>query len=1506
MAGHLLNITITANETLKNANITILGSTYVMNVSGAVANASVTVDQNSVEGEVLFNITAFDLAGNNFTADQMELGSSNVIIDNESPMLDNLTIYSNNANASLATVNNILNITITANEALKNANITILGSTYVMNVSGAVANASVNVDQNSVEGEVLFNITAFDLAGNNLTADQMELDSSNVIIDHSIPSVQYLNVTSNNSNSSLARAGDLINITLEVSEQIENSTLQILNESIPMTINNDTASATITVMDDSTNGPLEFNITAYDKTGNVFNVTQANIREENVVIDTNDPSLVDLTIYSNNANPSLATINNILNITITANEALKDASITILGSTHVMSVNGAVANASVTVDQNSVEGEVLFNITAFDLAGNSFTADQTELDSSNVTIDRSIPSVQYLNVVSDNSDPKIAMAGNTITITVQVSEQIESSTLQIRNTDTTMTISNDTASATVTVLQNSPNGPLEFNITAYDKTGNVFNAAQDIITDGNVVIDTNSPSLADLTIYSDNSRTDYAMAGHLLNITITANETLKDASITILGSTHVMSVNGAVANASVNVYSNSTKGEVSFTITAFDLAGNSFTVDQTDLQSSNVIIDTSSPMVEDLTIYSNNANQSLATINNILYITMTANDTLKDASITILGAAHVMSVNDAVANASVTVDQNSVEGNVSFGITAFDLAGNRFTVDQTQLFSPNVIIDRTNPQLVDLLAYSDDNNTSLARIGDVVNITLNVTESLQSATIGILDNTITMDIVNNIAYTTITVLQNHTNGPLEFNITAYDKTGNILNVTQDDITGDNVVIDTIDPSLEDLTIYSNNTNPSFAKVNDNVTITLTTKEPIGSISGTILDQTINARVNGNISTASILIDQSTTNGYIKFSINIHDANDAYMTTFTQHHLNTTNVFVDTTVPVIELILGSNSAKDLDGNVGDRAKINNAYHDPGSRIRDNDPTFDDDANTTSTVDTSASGVYYVKYDAVDNAGNIAQSVYRTVSVLNSDDSINVALPLSIPNPVIYSHITHLNTTEWNNNDGIIFTHDLAIIQNDTVLIKIENGTKLESAQNVDFDNFLINGYLSDTDRLIVTLGHSETRYDIQNNSVMIAFLNVRDITAMPYYWEDANESVTNITQYSNNDIFDGSAAHQFLNNNSNYNGSKYVVDEDNRRITIWTNHLTSFVLNVTTGNHGDDDNDDSAPTIGLGSFGNRLVENGFEYNGLAVNVNRYHTEFPLITTNVGDVNTIKIKMYDSAGSTGIKRVEFALGVPDIGLYHEAEAFVEVWMQRGNITVEEIIIVDELDILEDSMVSASVSQTSCLGEETQCLLLEMQYSYREPPAYNTIAIKPVNWDNNAFQFYFNDGIHVDGASINLPKEIEISTSHATSLVGDVKTLRLLQTDRANNLWTDQFGYQWEIIGNTVRQITIPEYIVSEDGQYGILHGPDRYHSEFSSVMYAEQMRAQETLAEILGESTLLKPLPEHGGTMYFDAKDADSRDEDSFKLLLELEDKRMQQISNLLYNYGSIQE
>ena len=321
---------------------------------------------------------------------------------------------------------NILNITITGNENLSSAEIVLLNSTYAMNITGMVANASVIVNENHTDGQVKFNITAFDLAGNSLAVNQTRLNSSNLTIDKNVPGVSNLTLYSNNSNSSLARAGDLINITLEVSEPIYNATLQILNTTINMTESNNTAHANISVLQNSTNGLVAFNITAYDSAGNEFNVTQS-IASANVIIDTVNPESSNLTIYSNNTlNPSLATLGDALNITIIANEALKNANITILNSTYVMSVNGTVANASVNVYENSTEGEVLFNITAFDLAGNNLTVTPTNRTSSNLTIDYTDPTLSNLTIYSNNHNTSLATLGNTLNITITANENLSS------------------------------------------------------------------------------------------------------------------------------------------------------------------------------------------------------------------------------------------------------------------------------------------------------------------------------------------------------------------------------------------------------------------------------------------------------------------------------------------------------------------------------------------------------------------------------------------------------------------------------------------------------------------------------------------------------------------------------------------------------------------------------------------------------------------------------------------------------------------------------------------------------------------------------------------------------------------------------------------------------------------------------------------------------------------------------------------------------------------------
>ena len=249
-----------------------------------VANANVNVYQNSTEGVVSFNITTFDLAGNSLTVNQTQLNSPNITIDRVNPTLSNLTIYSNNRNTSLATLGDTLNITITVNEDLSSANITLLDATYAMSITDTVANASIIVDATHADGKVEFNITAFDLAGNSLTVNQTQLDSPNITIDKNVPSVTNLTLYSNNLNSSLARAGDLINITLEASEQIYNATLEILGTEINMTESNNTAYATISVLQNSSNGPVAFNITAYDGTGNKFNITQDDA-SANVIIE---------------------------------------------------------------------------------------------------------------------------------------------------------------------------------------------------------------------------------------------------------------------------------------------------------------------------------------------------------------------------------------------------------------------------------------------------------------------------------------------------------------------------------------------------------------------------------------------------------------------------------------------------------------------------------------------------------------------------------------------------------------------------------------------------------------------------------------------------------------------------------------------------------------------------------------------------------------------------------------------------------------------------------------------------------------------------------------------------------------------------------------------------------------------------------------------------------------------------------------------------------------------
>ena len=783
-----------------------------------------------------------------------------------------------------------------------------------------------------------------------------------------------------------------------------------------MTESNNTAYANITVLQNSPNGLAAFNITAYDGAGNEFNITQ-NDASANVIIDTANPTLSNLTIYSNNPhNTSLATLDDTLNITITTNEDLSSANITILGATYTMSITGMVANASVTVNSSHADGQVEFSITALDLAGNSLTVNQTNLNSLDLTIDKNVPSLTNLTLYSNNSNSSLARAGDLINITLEVSEQIYNATLQILGTEIDMTESNNTAYANITVLQNSPNGLAAFNITAYDGAGNEFNITQNDVS-VNVIIDTANPTLSNLTIYSNNPHnTSLATLDDTLNITITANEDLSSANITILGATYTMSITGMVANASVTVDASHADGQVEFSITALDLAGNSLTVNQTNLNSQNLTIDRTNPTISNLTIYSNNAhNTSLATLDDTLNITITTNEDLSSANITILGATYTMSTSGMVANASVTVNSSHADGQVEFSITALDLAGNSLTVNQTNLNSLNLTIDKNVPSLTNLTLYSNNSNSSLARAGDLMNITLEVSEQIYNATLQILGTEMDMTESNNTAYANITVLQNSPNGPVAFNITAYDGAGNEFNLTQNDASA-NVIIDTANPTLSNLTIYSNNNHHiSLATLGDILNITITVNEYLSSAEIMLLNSTYAMNITGQIANASVIVNASHADGQVEFNITAFDLAGNSLAV-TQANLNSPDLIIDKNVPsVMNLSLYSNNLNSSLARAGDLINItmelSEQIYNATLQILGTEMDMTESNNTAyaniTVLQNSPNGPVVFNITAYDGAGN-------EFNVTQNDASANVIIDTANPtlsNLTIYSDNAH---------------------------------------------------------------------------------------------------------------------------------------------------------------------------------------------------------------------------------------------------------------------------------------------------------------------------------------------------------------------------------------------------------------------------------------------------------------------------------------------------------------
>jgi len=279
---------------------------------------------------------------------------------------------------------------------------------------------------------------------------------------------------------------------------------------------------------------------------------------------------------------------------------------------------------------------------------------------------------------------------------------------------------------------------------------------------------------------------------------------------------------------------------------------------------------------------------------------------------------------------------------------------------------------------------------------------------------------------------------------------------------------------------------------------------------------------------------------------------------------------------------------------------------------------------------------------------------------------------------------------------------------------------------------------------------------------------------------------------------------------------------------------------------TTGEGSDDLNggcaDCTPPTLGLGFFDReRIVDNGFSYNGNSVQVEKWHTPFPLITAQVGQLNTVEIIVYENQGIHNMKLVQFGLGATEIGQpLNDLEVLIEVWLDTFSsdheIGIEKIIIKDRDNLIETFTVFAVVDIVKCADNSLDdvCLKVTLEYSYREATINNILVVNVADISRNSQNFYFNDGVQVIGESLNEPPTY---TLHNKTLKQQTENLylTLTRTDKVNHIWTDESGVEYlQISDDRFDRITPHTPMECTDPPLDEINVPTRNNCHFRELL------------------------------------------------------------------------
>ena len=269
-------------------------------------------------------------------------------------------------------------------------------------------------------------------------------------------------------------------------------------------------------------------------------------------------------------------------------------------------------------------------------------------------------------------------------------------------------------------------------------------------------------------------------------------------------------------------------------------------------------------------------------------------------------------------------------------------------------------------------------------------------------------------------------------------------------------------------------------------------------------------------------------------------------------------------------------------------------------------------------------------------------------------------------------------------------------------------------------------------------------------------------------------------------------------------------------------------IATFTRGSSGGGSGCSDCEE--PTLGVLSSGQRVVEEGFTYNGYSVDVERFFTPYPLITAQTGKQNTAVFKIYENRGPNNIAHFDFAFGLGKDQIISDSKAMIEVDFARDG--TQAVNIVDPENALDN--VSVTTDVVACSEGPTQCLEITIKHTFRESLDFDIVGTNVWDHSRQSWQNYYNHGIEVVGPSLNPAKQHDgVNQGHIYHLTEISKTTAV---DEFGNAWTFQYG-KW-----------MKDYIKQERIQDGQKQVFDRMHSDFADYKENLANEAFSQLAEM----------------------------------------------------------